>query len=123
VILGTSIRQLPGRATAACARIRHAHRAGTAGDLPAWLARTLADIDIEWPLPLQIIALLQKHIAEIVVMPDVKAMLDKLSFQPVGRTPAQFSDRIKNDIVVWSKAILSPRSVWLQPSTARPARI
>jgi hypothetical protein len=69
------------------------------------LARTLADIDIERPLPPRIIALLQKQIAEIVVMPDVKAMLDKLSFQPVGSTSAQFADQIKTDIVVWSNVM------------------
>jgi tripartite-type tricarboxylate transporter receptor subunit TctC len=55
--------------------------------------------------PPEIIALLQKQIAEIVVMPDFKATLDKLSFQPVGSTPAQFSDQIKSDIVVWSKVM------------------
>jgi hypothetical protein len=53
--------------------------------------------------PPGIIALLQKQIAEIVVTPDVKAMLDKLSFQPVGSTPAAFENQIKNDIVVWGK--------------------
>ena len=38
-------------------------------------------------------------------LPDFKATLDKLSFQPVGSTPAQFSDQIRNDIVVWSKVM------------------
>jgi tripartite-type tricarboxylate transporter receptor subunit TctC len=55
--------------------------------------------------PPGIIALLQKKIAEIVVMPDVKATLDKLSFQPVGSRPAEFGNQIKNDIVVWSKVM------------------
>jgi len=55
--------------------------------------------------PPQIIALLQKQIAEIVQLPDFKATLDKLSFQPVGSTSAQFADQIKNDIVVWSKVM------------------
>ena len=55
--------------------------------------------------PPEIIALLQKQVAEIVQLPDFKATLDKLSFQPVGSTPAQFSDQIENDIVVWSKVM------------------
>ena len=38
--------------------------------------------------PPQIVALLQKQIAEIVQLPDFKATLDKLSFQPVGSTSA-----------------------------------
>jgi tripartite-type tricarboxylate transporter receptor subunit TctC len=55
--------------------------------------------------PPEIVALLQKQIAEIVQLPDFKATLDKLSFQPVGSTATQFSDQIKNDIVVWSKVM------------------
>jgi tripartite-type tricarboxylate transporter receptor subunit TctC len=55
--------------------------------------------------PPEIITLLQKQIAEIVQLPDFKATLDKLSFQPVGSTSAQFADQIKNDIVVWSKVM------------------
>ena len=55
--------------------------------------------------PPEVIALLQKQIAEIVQLPDFKATLDKLSFQPVGSTSAQFADQIKNDIVVWSKVM------------------
>ena len=43
------------------------------------------------------------QIAEIVQLPDFKATLDKLSFQPVGSTPAQFAAQIKNNIVVWSR--------------------
>src|SRR6202044_3194582 len=55
--------------------------------------------------PPEIIALLQKQIAEIVQLPDFKATLDKLSFQPVGSTSAAFENQIKNDIVVWSKGM------------------
>jgi tripartite-type tricarboxylate transporter receptor subunit TctC len=55
--------------------------------------------------PPGIIALLQKQIAEIVLLPDFKATLDKLSFQPVGSTSAEFGNQIKNDIVVWSKVM------------------
>jgi len=55
--------------------------------------------------PPAVIALLQKHIAEIVHLPDVKATFDKLSFQPLGNTPAEFADQIKSDIAIWSKVM------------------
>jgi tripartite-type tricarboxylate transporter receptor subunit TctC len=55
--------------------------------------------------PADVIALLQKNIADIIALPDVKATLDKFSFRAVGSTPAQFADIIKNDIVVWGKVM------------------
>jgi tripartite-type tricarboxylate transporter receptor subunit TctC len=55
--------------------------------------------------PAEIITTLQKQIADIVALPDVKATLDKLSFQAVASTPAQFADQIKDDIAVWGKVM------------------
>jgi len=55
--------------------------------------------------PPAIVALLQMQIAEIVHLPDVTATFDKLSFQPLGNTPAEFADQIKSDIAVWSKVM------------------
>ena len=55
--------------------------------------------------PPAIVATLQKQIAEIVHLPDVTATFDKLSFQPLGNTPAEFADQIKSDIAVWSKVM------------------
>jgi tripartite-type tricarboxylate transporter receptor subunit TctC len=55
--------------------------------------------------PRDIIATLQKQIAEIITLPDLKATFDKLSFQAVGSTPAEFADQIKSDIVVWGKVM------------------
>jgi tripartite-type tricarboxylate transporter receptor subunit TctC len=55
--------------------------------------------------PATIVALLQKQIAEILTMPDVKATLAKFSFQPVGSTPSAFASQIKTDIVVWGKVM------------------
>lgn len=55
--------------------------------------------------PADIVNMLQKQIAAIVALPDVKATLDKLSFQAVASTPAQFSDQIKDDIAVWGKVM------------------
>lgn len=55
--------------------------------------------------PATVVALLQKEIARIIVLPDVKSMLDKFSFSPVGSMPSQFASQIKNDIVAWRKVM------------------
>jgi tripartite-type tricarboxylate transporter receptor subunit TctC len=55
--------------------------------------------------PPQIVDTLQKQIAAIIVLPDVKATIDKLSFRTIGSTPAEFADAIKSDIAIWSKVM------------------
>ena len=55
--------------------------------------------------PPDIIALLQKQIAEVIVQSDLKATFDKLSFQAVSSSPSAFADQIKNDIAVWGKVM------------------
>jgi tripartite-type tricarboxylate transporter receptor subunit TctC len=55
--------------------------------------------------PQEIITLLQKQVAEIVRLPDVKATFDKLSFVGAGITPEQFASQIKEDIAVWGKVM------------------
>jgi tripartite-type tricarboxylate transporter receptor subunit TctC len=55
--------------------------------------------------PANVASLLQKEIAAIIALPDVKATFDKLSFQPVGSTPSAFANQIKDDIVVWGKVM------------------
>ena len=55
--------------------------------------------------PPEIISLLQKQIAEIVRMPDVKATFDKLSFQASANAPEEFAAQIRQDIAVWGKVM------------------
>jgi tripartite-type tricarboxylate transporter receptor subunit TctC len=55
--------------------------------------------------PAEIVSLLQKQVAEIVALPDVKATFDKLSFQAAATTPAQYASQIREDIAVWSKVM------------------
>jgi tripartite-type tricarboxylate transporter receptor subunit TctC len=55
--------------------------------------------------PRDIIALLQKQVAEIVRLPDVKATFDKLTFSAAGSTPEQYDSQIKEDITVWGKVM------------------
>jgi tripartite-type tricarboxylate transporter receptor subunit TctC len=55
--------------------------------------------------PPEIVNLLQKQIAEIVRLPDVKATFDKLSFVAAASTPAEFAAQIKEDIATWGKVM------------------
>jgi tripartite-type tricarboxylate transporter receptor subunit TctC len=55
--------------------------------------------------PAEIVSSLQKQIAEIIVLPDVKATLDKLSFRPVASAQSEFAAQIKDDIAVWGKVM------------------
>ncbi len=55
--------------------------------------------------PQEIIALLQKQVAEIVRLPDVKATFDKLTLPASGITPEQYASQIKEDITVWGKVM------------------
>jgi tripartite-type tricarboxylate transporter receptor subunit TctC len=55
--------------------------------------------------PSDIISRLQQEIAKIIVQPDVKSTLDKLSFQAVASSPSEFAQQIKDDIAVWGKVM------------------
>ena len=55
--------------------------------------------------PADVISTLQKQIAEIIVLPDVKSTLDKLSFQAVASAPSEFANQIQDDIAVWGKVM------------------
>jgi tripartite-type tricarboxylate transporter receptor subunit TctC len=55
--------------------------------------------------PPAVIATLQKQIAEITALPDVKKRLDTLSFHTVASTPAEYEKQIKNDITTWGKVM------------------
>jgi tripartite-type tricarboxylate transporter receptor subunit TctC len=55
--------------------------------------------------PSEILAILQKQIAEIVALPEVKSTFDTLSFTPVASTPLEYANQIKDDIVVWRKVM------------------
>jgi tripartite-type tricarboxylate transporter receptor subunit TctC len=55
--------------------------------------------------PLDVVSVLQKEIAGIVALPDVKSTLDSLSFQAVASMPGRFADQIKDDIAVWGQVM------------------
>jgi tripartite-type tricarboxylate transporter receptor subunit TctC len=55
--------------------------------------------------PPDVVSLLQKKVAEIVALPDVKSTLDSFSFQGVASSPDTYAAQIKDDIAVWSKVM------------------
>ncbi len=55
--------------------------------------------------PKTIISLLQREIANIMVVPEMKARLAELGYEPVGSTPHEFGTRIKAEIDTWGEVI------------------
>lgn len=55
--------------------------------------------------PQPVIDLLQRQVARIVALPEVKARLDSLGFAPVASTPDAYAAQIKSDIATWSKVV------------------
>jgi tripartite-type tricarboxylate transporter receptor subunit TctC len=55
--------------------------------------------------PKPIVDLLQRQIARIVALPDVKDRLDTLGFAAVASTPEAYAAQIKADIETWSKVV------------------
>jgi tripartite-type tricarboxylate transporter receptor subunit TctC len=55
--------------------------------------------------PKPIVDQLQRQIARIVALPDVKERLDALGFAPVASTPEAYATQIKADIETWSKVV------------------
>jgi len=55
--------------------------------------------------PKPVVDLLQRQIARIVALPDVKQKLDALGFSPVASTSESYAAQIKGDIETWSKVV------------------
>jgi tripartite-type tricarboxylate transporter receptor subunit TctC len=55
--------------------------------------------------PKEIIAQLQRMIAVIVTLPDVKERLDTLGFEPVANTPDECAEFFRAEMAKWSKVI------------------
>jgi tripartite-type tricarboxylate transporter receptor subunit TctC len=53
----------------------------------------------------EIVSLLQREIAAILAMPDVRERVLALGFEPSGLTPAEFDGYIKAEIAKWRKVI------------------
>ena len=55
--------------------------------------------------PPEIVDRLHREIVKVVAMPDVRARLSALGFEPIGSTPKQFAERIRSEIDKWAKVI------------------
>jgi tripartite-type tricarboxylate transporter receptor subunit TctC len=55
--------------------------------------------------PPEIVERLNREIAKVVAMPDVRARLSALGFDPIGSTPQAFAERIRWEIDKWAKVI------------------
>jgi tripartite-type tricarboxylate transporter receptor subunit TctC len=55
--------------------------------------------------PKDIISLLHREIVRIIALPDMKARLGELGYDPIGSRPEEFATRIKVEIENWAKVI------------------
>jgi tripartite-type tricarboxylate transporter receptor subunit TctC len=55
--------------------------------------------------PDEIVSAVQRQIAKIIALPDVKERLPVLGFEPVASTPEEFAARIKIETETWGKVI------------------
>jgi tripartite-type tricarboxylate transporter receptor subunit TctC len=68
-------------------------------------AETMQGILVPAGTPQEIVDLLQREIATIIAMPDVKAKMLSLGIEPEGISSAQFAAYIKAEIAKWKKVI------------------
>jgi tripartite-type tricarboxylate transporter receptor subunit TctC len=52
-----------------------------------------------------VISLLHREIVRIIALPDMKAQLGELGYDPIGSAPEEFATRIKVEIENWAKVI------------------
>jgi tripartite-type tricarboxylate transporter receptor subunit TctC len=55
--------------------------------------------------PQEIVRLLHREIATIIALPDMKARLATLGFEPVVSTPEEFESQIRSEIETWGRVI------------------
>jgi tripartite-type tricarboxylate transporter receptor subunit TctC len=68
-------------------------------------ADTLTGLVVPAGTPKEIVDLLQREIAKIVALPDVKQRLEALGFIAVANKPDEFAVRIKSEIAKWGKVV------------------
>ncbi len=68
-------------------------------------AETMTGVFVPAGTPAAVVDLLQKTIAEIVRMPDVKAKMLSFGIIPDGDTPADFTAYVKDEIAKWKRVI------------------
>ena len=90
-----------------------AKRSPTIPDVPTIGESGLAGYDVsQWygvsvvaGTPGEIIAKIHSDLADIIKMPDIRSRMADLGVEPVGNTPAQFSELIRSEIVKYRKIV------------------
>jgi tripartite-type tricarboxylate transporter receptor subunit TctC len=73
--------------------------------VPDQEADTLTGIAVPAGTPPEIVELLYREIAKIVVLPDVQQKMATLGFVTIANTPAEFAVRLKSEFAKWAKVI------------------
>jgi tripartite-type tricarboxylate transporter receptor subunit TctC len=68
-------------------------------------SETMQGVFVPKGTPKEIVDRLQREIAAIVNMPDVKSKMLPLGFEPDGGSSAEFADYVKAEVAKWKKAI------------------
>jgi tripartite-type tricarboxylate transporter receptor subunit TctC len=68
-------------------------------------AETMQGVLVPAGTPKEIVNLLQREIAAILAVPEVRERILALGFEPSGVTPAEFDAYIKSEIAKWRKVI------------------
>jgi tripartite-type tricarboxylate transporter receptor subunit TctC len=68
-------------------------------------AETMQGVLVPSSTPKDIVDLLQREIAAIVAVPDVKAKIEQLGFESGGNSSAEFTTYIKSEVAKWKKVI------------------
>jgi tripartite-type tricarboxylate transporter receptor subunit TctC len=92
--------------------VTSAKRSSLAPELPA-MAETLPGFEVVgWyglaapaGTPKAVIAKLNAETNQVLQLPDLNAQVRKLGYEPIGGTPEEARDRIKADVVRWTKII------------------
>jgi tripartite-type tricarboxylate transporter receptor subunit TctC len=82
-------------------------------DLPTVAEAGIPDFEVnQWSglvsaagTPVAVIEKIQRDIATVLNLADVRQTLLKQGFEPVGNTPAQFAAYIRDEIAKWAKII------------------
>jgi tripartite-type tricarboxylate transporter receptor subunit TctC len=115
-VLYTSISTAAGHIKEGSVRalaVTGAHRSPALPDVPTLVEAGARDQESDIILgllvpggtPQAVIERLHRTIVDIVAMPEVRARLAALGFEPIASTPGEFADRIKWEIEKWAKVI------------------
>jgi tripartite-type tricarboxylate transporter receptor subunit TctC len=79
---------------------------------PGQESEVIAGVLLPGGTPQEIVGRLARETAKIIALPDVRARLGTLGFEPIGGTPEEFAARIRSEIVKWATVV---RAANIQP--------